>query len=123
MLRNKSCSGRARHIKHQGYIFYVMYWLVAIWSCVHTWSIAVDRWGARWCSGSGSLLTLVAHTPALTRRAVALQWAILSFLITLWDEGSHSTLRALQTVSVMLTLGLGTLRLNCGRRSVRSQWV
>ena len=89
------------------------------WTGSLTLLIAVGSWGTCWCSGAGSLLTLVAHTPALTRGAVALQLAILALLITLWDEGSHSTLRALQTVSVMLTLGLGTLRLNCGRRSVR----
>ena len=84
------------------------------WTGSLTLLIAVGSWGTCWCSGAGSLLTLVAHTPALTRRAVALQWAVLSLLITLWDEGSDLREPILRTlrVSVVLTMGLGTLRAN-----------
>lgn len=84
------------------------------WTGILTWLVTVGWWGTPWCFGAGPLLTLVVHTPALTNRAVALQWAVLSLLITLWDEGSDLREPILRTlrVSVVLTMGLGTLRAN-----------
>jgi len=73
--------------------------------------VTVYSRGSRWSSGSLSLLPPTVHTPAVTCGPVALLRPVLTLIITLRDEASHqsnTTVSTLKTVSVLLTLGLGT---------------